>query len=255
MVKSALRVFEIMEFVSEADLGRTHTEIATGLGIPGSSLTALLRDLTGSRYLDQDSATGRYSIGPQVLKLSTAYMRYLNLVRIGQPIAHEVFEEVQEYTSLAIMRELTIIKICEFVIPDPKAYAIRLGESSPIHATAAGKAILAFFPKHERDAILSRLDFRVYTKNTIRTPERLLAELNEIQAGSTAYMREELLEGMIGMAAPIFNMEDKVAGAITVTTPVIRFTADHEVRIERALRRAATRISAQLGHQRSLAAA
>lgn len=254
MVKSAVRVLDILEHVSRSEDGCTHTEIATALTIPRSSLTALLRDLVQSSYLALDEATSRYTVGPQVLHLSSGYMRNLSIVRLGQPILLELFREVNEYTSLSLPRETEVIKVCEYAISDPRAYAIQIGESGPMHALAAGKAILAHYPPAQQKRLLERMELKAYTNKTIRSRKVLAAELRGIRAGAIAYTREEYLPGMIGMGVSVFNHQDKVAAAIGVTTPAVRFTARHERKVERALRAAATKLSARLGHRASLAA-
>lgn len=254
MVKSATRVLDILEHISRSEDGCTHTEIATALSIPRSSLTALLRDLTRSNYAAFDEATGRYTVGPEVLHLSSGYMRNLSIVRLGQPVLLELFREVNEYSSLSLPRETEIIKVCEYAINDPRAYAIQIGESGPMHALAAGKAILAHYPPTLQKRILERMELTAYTSKTIRSRKALATELKEIRTGAIAYTREEYLAGMIGMGVPVFNHQDKVVAAIAVTTPVVRFTAKHERKVEKALRTVATKLSRRLGHRASLAA-
>lgn len=255
MVKSAMRVLQILEFVSEAEHGVPHTEIANALKIPGSSTTALLRDLRETGYLIFDEPTGRFSVGPRVLKASTAYMRNLNIVRVGQPVLLDVHRAVNEYASLVISRDHEVVKVCEYVIPDPLAYVMQKGEPGPMHATSTGKAILAYFPKVKREQIVRQLDYRVFTRHTIRSHEALCDELKEIVQTGIAYSREEILEGMVSMAVPLFDAEDEVVGAMSVATPTVRFTKEHEAAIDLALRDGAKRISARLGHRASLYAA
>jgi DNA-binding IclR family transcriptional regulator len=254
MVKSAVRVLDILEFVSQAEDGCSHSEIVSGLAIPPSSLTALLRDLTQANYIAYDDATGRYTVGPQVLHLSNAYMRNLSLVRLGQPILLELFRELNEYSSLSVPRETEIIKVCEYAINDPRAYAIKIGESGPMHALAAGKAILAHYPQAVQKRVLEKLELKAYTDKTLRSRRALLMELKEIRAGAIAYTREEYLPGMIGLGVPVFNHQDNVVAAIAVTTPAVRFSARHEQKVERALRAASIKLSRRLGHRPSLAA-
>jgi DNA-binding IclR family transcriptional regulator len=157
MVKSAIRVLDILEHVSRTEDGCTHAEIARALSIPPSSLTALLRDLTQSNYATLDEATGRYTVGPQVLHLSSGYMRNLSIVRLGQPVLLELFRELNEYTSLSVPRDTEVTKVFEYAINDPRAYAIQIGESGPMHALAAGKAILAHYPVALQKRLVERL--------------------------------------------------------------------------------------------------
>ena len=63
MVKSAVRVFEIMQFIARHDKGCLHSQIANDLDIPRASLTALLSDMRDLHYVVFDLNTKRYALG------------------------------------------------------------------------------------------------------------------------------------------------------------------------------------------------
>jgi DNA-binding IclR family transcriptional regulator len=252
MVKSAVRVFDILRFVSLHSAGCLHSEIANGLGIPRASLTALLGDLRQLGYLTFDAKTKRYALGAEILTLSNAYLRNLNLVQIGEPILREMFQQVREVTSLNIAKDAMVVKVCEYAAPDPLAYHIHVGESGPMHASAAGKAILAHLPTDVCDELLARMELRAYTDRTIRSKAVLLKQLKAIRLGAVARCREEHHQGMVSLAVPVFNAEEQVVAAITITTPSIRFTRAHEKTVEKVLRSGAARLSTSLGSRSNL---
>lgn len=252
MVKSAVRVFEILQFIAARNVGCLHSEIAHGLGIPRASLTALLSDLRELGYVTFDAETKRYALGAEILTLSHAYLRSLNIVQIGKPILRDVFHEVGEVTSLVIANDTVVVKVCEYAAPDPLAYHIQVGESGPMHASAGGKALLAHLPLPLRDDRLSRMDFRIYTERTIRSKAVLLKQLKAIRSGAMACSREEHHHGMTSVALPVFNAQDEAVAAITITTPSVRFTRAHEKKLEKVLRTGTARLSAKLGSRHVL---
>ena len=252
MVKSAVRVFEILQFIATRNVGCLHSEIAQGLGIPRASLTALLSDLRELGYVTFDAETKRYALGAEILTLSHAYLRSLNIVQIGKPILRDVFHEVGEVTSLVIAKDTVVVKVCEYAAPDPLAYHIQVGESGPMHASAGGKAILAHLPLPLRDDLLGRMAFRVYTERTIRSKAVLLRQLKAIRSGAMACSRGEHHHGMTSVALPVFNAQDEAVAAITITTPSVRFTRAHEKKLEKVLRTGSARLSAKLGSRHVL---
>jgi DNA-binding IclR family transcriptional regulator len=252
MVKSAVRVFEILQLIARYEEGCVHSDIARALGIPRASLTALLSDLLDLGYITFDPKTRHYALGAAILTLSNAYLRNLNIVRIGESVLKDIFDDVREVTSLVIAKDFSVIKVCEYAAPDPLAHHIHVGETGSMHATASGKAILAHLPDARRDELLGRMDFRVYTEKTIRNKTVLLKELKIIRSGAMAYCREEHHQGMISVAVPIFNAEDQPVAAITVTTPTVRFTRAHEKKVEKVLRGGSDRLSARLGSRSHL---
>jgi DNA-binding IclR family transcriptional regulator len=199
-----------------------------------------------------DANTKQYALGSEILTLSNAYLRNLNVVRIGAPILRDIFNEIREVTSLVIAKDAMVVKVCEYAAPDPLAYHIQVGESGPMHATAGGKAILAHLPLTLRDDLVSRMQFRAFTENTITSKAALLKELKVIRSGEVAYCREEHHNGMISAACPVFDAADQAVAAITVTTPSVRFTRAHEKKVEKVLRAGSARLSTSLGSRAKL---
>jgi len=252
MVKSAVRVFAILRFIAARSGGSVHSDVAQALAIPRGSLTALLSDLRDLGYVTFDAKTRRYELGPEILTLSNAYLRNLNIVGIGEAILRDIFSELREITSLVIAKDTVVVKVCEYAAPDPLAHHIHVGESGPMHATAGGKAILAHLPPSVRDDILNRMEFRVFTEKTIRSKAVLAKELKMIRMGNMSFCREEHHQGMISVALPVFNAEEQPIAAITVTTPTVRYSRTHEKRVERVLRGGTGRLSARLGSRSDL---
>lgn len=247
MTKSALRVLDIMEYIAEQRSGSTHSQISAALGIPKSSLTALLRDLVSRGYLLFDPDTARFGIGSHILSLSQAYLRNLNLVTIGQPIVSALFEKTGEFSAFAIPKGLDYVIICAESMPLPLAHSLQIGERGPLFCSATGKAILAFLSPDQRDSIIAESDLRAFTAATKTDPVAIRTELLEVKKQRLAFAREESLPGIVAMATPVFNAVGHVIGAMSVATPVSRFTTEHEQETAAALHAAAGALSERLG--------
>lgn len=210
MAKSAFRVLEILEFVAQCPSGAaTHSEIATGLDIPKSSLTELLRDLTNPGYLEYDEATGRFSVGTQVMFLAHSYIKRLNIVRDGAPFVHRLFLEVNEFTTMAIPKGDQCIVVCAETLPSPLAHSLSIGEHLPMLPSALGKAILAFLDEAELDTFLATHKPVSYTAQTRMKLPDIRKEMQEIRQAGVAFSREEYLGGITGIAAPVFNLNGR----------------------------------------------
>lgn len=78
-------------------------------------------------------------------------------------------------------------------------------ERDPAHATALGKAILAFQPEGEVKEIVKTRGLKRLTKETITDEQTLLkAELNRVRAAGYAVDEEESMLGDRYVGAPIF---------------------------------------------------
>jgi DNA-binding IclR family transcriptional regulator len=113
----------------------------------------------------------------------------------------------------------------------------------PAHATAMGKALLAFSPSRTVDVFVAR-GLQRYTPYTLASPDRLRRALAEIRLNGLAMSRWELQLGASALAAPVFGPGGQVVAAIEV--PVRDLRAELP-RLQPALVVAARGLSRQLG--------
>jgi IclR family acetate operon transcriptional repressor len=101
-------------------------------------------------------------------------------------------------------------------------YTVRIGQRSPLHATANGKAILAFLPAGPREEILKTVPLKRYTDRTLTSLPALRASLDGVRAAGVAVSVDETVRGASGVAAPVYDHEGRVAGACAVGGPTER---------------------------------
>ncbi|MBW2207845.1 MAG: IclR family transcriptional regulator [Deltaproteobacteria bacterium] len=247
MVKSADRVIQILEAVGLAREGVTHGDLVSALNIPKSSLSSLLSTLVDSQYLSLEKSSKRYELGSQILVMAGRYLHGLDVVKLGQPLLREITGVTDESSEIAIKRGHDIVIVCKEDSSRPVARVIQIGDRAPMYATAAGKAILAHLQEEETAKYFSSVDMAPLTKNTITDPIVLQKELKRIRSGALARSNEELDEGVVALAAPVFDFHGQVVASVVVPVPAMRFTKERQKDIERALRSGAMELSHLLG--------
>ena len=247
MVKSADRVIQILETIGNSGKGCTHKELSSALNIPKSSLTSLLNTLVNRGYITSDTEDRRYNLGPQLLVLTGRFLSGLDLVRLGQPILDQIVAEIDESAEIAIRRGQEMLVIASADCTRPIKRVIQIGEHAPLYATAAGKAIMAFLSEEEIQCYLASSSLQSITPKTITNPNLLSREFEKVKTSGIAYSREELNEGLIAMAAPVFDMYGRITASVVLPIPAIRFNMEKERQVEKVLRNAAARLSYLLG--------
>src|SRR2546428_9503639 len=83
-------------------------------------------------------------------------------------------------------------------MPPPRVALLSpaVGTRTPLHATGAGKALLANLPLARRDSLLERLDLRGYTARTIVDRAVLRRTLDDVREKGYALDDEEYDEGV-----------------------------------------------------------
>jgi DNA-binding IclR family transcriptional regulator len=254
MVKSADRVIKILEYVGQKGEGYTHIQIASALQIPKSSLTALLANLIQTEYLTYDPNTKRYSLGPQLLYLAGRFLENLDIVSIGQPFVKRLSQMTNESVALAIPSGNDVLFVCKENSPQPILRSLEVGARLPAYATAAGKAIMAFWPHEKIEGYLASENLMPITKNTVIQADRIRAELDAIRQGGLSYSRDGFQEGVSAFGRPVFDAHGGTAASLAISGPSFRIDNEKEELIEKSLLRIAEELSHQLGfHGRALA--
>lgn len=101
-----------------------------------------------------------------------------------------------------------------------------VGSRVPLHAIAAGKAILAHMPDDDVDEIINDRGLPRNTANTITTRDELFEELEEIRERKYAFNFEENIEGIRAVAVPVRNSAEQILGAFTISGPSHQFTEE-----------------------------
>jgi IclR family acetate operon transcriptional repressor len=240
---------DILELVAARPDGLALRDVSAQLEAPKSSLLPLLRALTARGYLAQGRA-GEYRLGPSAGHLGAAAPAPNALIEAARPAVVDLRRRTGETVFLgALSSDHSAIVIVDKVDSDHIIrYAGGVGDRRPLHATAIGKAILAFLPDGEREAILGSLRLSRHTERTVTSLPALRASLQEVRTTGVCVTVEELVAGATGIAAPVFDRHGRVAGACAIGGPTDRVRPRLRA-LAAEVRATARALSARLGHR------
>lgn len=91
-----------------------------------------------------------------------------------------------------------------------------------LHFTSLGKAIMGYLSEEQVRDIVQRHGLPERTNNTITDPDALFKELEEIRDRGFALNDEEQIRGARAVGVPIFDTDEQIIGAISVSAPTSR---------------------------------
>ncbi|CAN5492696.1 IclR family transcriptional regulator [soil metagenome] len=223
------------------------TDLSERLGIPKSQALRIATTLEQSNYLTRDPETKRYRLGMRLFSLGVVVEQTLNLKRIAQSAFQELADVSTETVGLFVADRDGAV--CVDIRESPKRLRVfgQLGRRMPWNAGASGKVALAFLPEHDRDEILNRNAFRRYTDRTITDPDVLRTLLVQIRDSGYHVGVGDLDEDVLGIGAPIFIHDGKLAGAISLSAPIARAPDSELPRLIGLVTDTASTISRRLG--------
>lgn len=211
-VKAAAASFEVLEAVRELD-GAGVSEIARHLDRSKSGVFKHVNTLADGGYLvrrgnEYHVGLGTWALGAHILgRFPTA-----NAENAVDSLAASVGRTV----SLVLYEAGNAVVAYVNTAPDEEAAGRSTGDRLPLHATAAGKVILAYAPAETREQALAD-DLTSFTDETITDAETLRSELEAVQQRRTAVDREEYVGGIERVAAPIVRSPGDPVGAIAIS--------------------------------------
>ncbi|WP_063034815.1 IclR family transcriptional regulator [Nocardia grenadensis] len=241
MIQSVDRAVRIL-FALQGARRMTLTELAAELGLAAPTVHGIIRTLAAHGIVAQEHGGRRYQLGPAVLRMGNVYLDTLELRSRSLTWAHELAHRTRRSVRVGVLSGDNIVIIHHEPSPEGSRQMLELGIEIPAHASALGKAMLAFLPPVEQR------ELRSMTGETITSPEELAEQLQPTAASGLAYENDEAVLGESAVAAAIFDRTGMVVGAIGVVLPTSDWPAPTSA-ID-AVRTTAQTISRELGSHR-----
>jgi DNA-binding IclR family transcriptional regulator len=219
------------------------SDLAARLHLPNSTVHGILRTLAAHGMVDQEPGSSRYMLGPAVLRLSNVYLDSLEF----RSRAQRWTEELARRTGVAVRAGVLLLDDVIIVHHEPRPDGSRqmseIGFVIPAHASALGKALLAFRPDDTSRVLITEM--RSMTGETITDPSTLTERLGEINRTGVATEHDEAVLGESSVAAPVFDATGTAVGAIAVVLQSSEWPAPAGLHDD--VREAARSISRELG--------
>jgi DNA-binding IclR family transcriptional regulator len=236
----ASKLFAVLDAFGADRPSLTLSEISQRTGIPLSTARRLIQELVVWGALER-LPDGNYRIGMRLWEVGSLAPRQRGLRDAALPYMQDLYEAARQNVQLVVLDGVEAL--CVERIHGRRAVPTELdvGERLPLHATAAGKALLAF----SSEDLLTRLREAGLTRFTPHTldMEQLKVELRRARRTGVAYSSEERTPGAVGVASPILDRRRKVLGAVGI----VAHAGTQMDRFGPAVRTAAITISRVLG--------
>lgn len=245
-IQSLQRAIDVLELLEWYYGGLALSQISSYLGLNASTLHHILETLRDRGYVDQDSASRRYYLGPKVLHLASGFLRELNLHTLALPHMIELSNSCREKVLLRILGHDGLITLAKVDPNQTIALHTPIERIRAPHANSSGKVLLAALTYADRQQFLARIGLTRLTDSTITDPLVLEEQLARVSHQGYAIGRGEMDEGICGVAAPIRDRNHAVVAAVSVAVPTYRFTPELEEWLVKSVPQTAHRISQEL---------
>ncbi len=247
-VQSVERAVALLELLAESGRGTSLTDLSVRSGLNISTCHHLLATLMRAGYVAQVPGRRTYALGARVLHLGQAFMRQVDLPRRAQPVLDRLNAATGEAVHLAVLQGDQVVTVAK----SEARQAVRvdtavIGMAEAPHATATGKAMLAWLPEDQMRRILAVNGMTRFTANTVTDPADLIEEMRHVRRNGFSTDREEYQPGVVCIGAAVRDHSGAVIGALSASAPAFRASDEHLARMRAAVEEAARELSAEFG--------
>jgi len=222
-----IKCFKVIEFLAK-NKNSTVDQIYLETELSRSSIFRILSTLEKIDYVKRILAAEGdiWELDYKFLTISHSVLQYVDIREKVNVVLKSLSAEIKETVQLGIFHNNKVIYVDRIDSSDNliKISFDNLGYEFEINSVAAGMVLAAYLSKKDLEDLLKNLNLKKYTKNTIVNKEEFKKFLVKVKDQGYAYNDQGYAIGVRGIAAPIFNFENKAVGAINITGHIISIT-------------------------------
>ena len=245
MNQSLQKADKILEILMKGPTPVALTEFARVLSMPKSTMSRFLSTLESLGFVMRDKETGKFYLGLRLFELGCKAIDDVGLRKMAIPEMEKLRNQIDENVLLTVSEGTRITYLDKIESHQAVVTQEKVGGTAPAYCVSSGKALLAF--DKDRLELVIKEGLQAYTPLTITDPDKLRQECEKIRKQGYAINRGEYRTGVTGIAAPIFNANGTLVGAISTAAPAERMNKRRWDEHVRAVVKAGLTISHSLG--------
>jgi DNA-binding IclR family transcriptional regulator len=244
-VDLSLRLIEKLALASEP---QGVSDLARELGSSKATVYRHLQTLAAHGYARQDASSSRYSAGIKLLVLGERLRERFDIVQVAREDMAQLRDETTQPVTLSTLVDDEVVVLEVLHGHAIINFGTQAGTVLDLHASAHGKIALAYGPEALLRRCLSK-SLKPWTSHTICSHQGLQRAITQVKSRGWATAPNQVLDGVNGLAAPIFNYAGAYAGAVAIAGSIQYIPANPPPKQIKAVTRTAERISRRLGWQ------
>lgn len=197
-------------------------EIARSAGLPAPTALRMVRELVAWGGLERQR-DGSYRLGRRMWSLGVLAPCLRRIRELAQPALQELYARTGQTALVAALDGRDALLLDR--VPSPAVASsplrVRVGGRMDLHATAVGRALLAYSPERLVREVAAGLggESARHTRHTVVAPGRLARELASVRREGIAYARGEMQLGYGAAAVPVFHPDGELLAALGLVVP------------------------------------
>lgn len=250
-VQSLVRAFGVLDVLASHHEGLGLTDVAKFARLPRSTAHRMLCTMDSLGHVQFSHATGRWSIGVKAFEVGCAFGKGQDFAQLGRPVMRALLLKERETVSISISGGSTVRFVGQVEAEGADLVPARTGKELPLHTTAAGKALMAFWRRDELDSFLLASSLQRLTRSSITAANQLSQELCLVQRRGYSVDDGETSENFRCVGAPVFGFDGRPVAALSISGRIGHLPDRRIEHVGNVLVAAAARLTERIGGRRT----
>lgn len=246
VVSSALKVFEALELICQAQQPISLDELARSLEVSGPTAYRIVNTLIETNFVKPHGYRQGYSATMKIFGLGAQYAGSFEFRDAARRAFRPVGMRFAETITVAKVDGFEAVFIDKIRAGASLVFYCDIGRSLPLHVGAAPRCILAHLGDEEFESYL-QTDLLARTTETLTDPDELRAARDRARADGFVLSVDEVDRGVSGIAVPVLDPAGQILGAVAIANTSSAWSpADRAARAE-AMKAAAAGMAEAMG--------
>ena len=250
-VQALERALDILDCFNFQNRELSLSDVVNRTGLNKTTAKRLIANLTTRGYLQQDSQTRKYQLGMRLFELGGVVFSSFSLRRSAAAPMTGLQNETDATVLLGVRMEDQLVYVDKREGKGMIRISSDIGWRRPLHYGMLGMVLMAGIESKEIDRILEKNPLEAHTPFSTTDLDAFSLRLEKIRVQGYVIEKEEAVEGLIGIAAPIKDHSRQVIAAIGIALPVgqrnLKEDLDHTIDL---VKKTSNLISSDLGYLR-----
>lgn len=248
-VQALERALDILDCFNFQNRELSLADLVYRTGLNKTTAKRLISNLTTRGYLQQDPQTRKYQLGMRLFELGGVVFSSFSLRRAAADPMAGLQNKTGATVLLGVRMEDQLVYIDKREGNGMIRISSDVGWRRPLHYGMLGMVLMASLESKEVDRILKKYPLEAHTPYSITDIDAFSLRLEEIRVQGYAIEKEEAVEGLVGIAAPIKDYSRQVVAALGLALPLGRRSLDDDLaEIVKSVKYTCDSISSELGY-------
>ena len=239
------RGLDVLEVLSDVELGMSRAGLADSLGVSVSQIFRILDCLQRRKYITLDPRNNLFSLTSTLFEMSHRHPPTRRLVALALPIMRAAAIASRQSIHLSTFDDGEALVLVQCETKEDSGYFVKVGTRRDVFLTASGRVLLAFQDEEERRR---RLATAVAKTPGLMTEADYLRRLEIVRMQGFEEMPSLQILGVHNLSYPVFDPGGHAIAAMTLPF-LVRSDVSSTIEDARAaLRDAAEELSRALGY-------